>query len=319
MRTLYLDTADLSYLLKGRGPGGAAQIAEQRARLEALVRAERARLCVSLVHLAEIAVDPRTRDAALLWMETGPTIWCFTTAADAIFRAELLGESLSIQVSVLTRAAVEDLRVPLRIPGLTIGGARIARTMKRLTGLMAHAENVSKRARRRPAGMTARRHASRLAEEGRATDRLLRGDVDWMPAPARAVAHAFRALIAASGFTIEDVRRHRSMGPGRSWIAGLVSPAHWDAADGMIRDPIRAPASALRAAIEDFEAGDPGRRSRSSTVYDVNHLAYAARCDVATIDGANLRATASVRAKLGRPKLFEVAHLDSVLDEIERP
>ncbi len=314
--TIYLDTSDLSYLVKGRGPAG-ANVSPARDRLVALLTDERVRLVVSFVHLAEMAIDDATADAALRWLDTGPPIWCFTTAAEAIFRAELLGESLTIDAEPLTRGIVESLRLRLRAPMPSVSAGTVARGVRGIALAWAKAEELSKRAAARRPGTTAKEHAVAMREQRRVADRVLRGEAHDLPLVARVAASVLmpiaRWVTARHELTLDDVRAHARLPPGCSWFAGCVPPDTWrDAAKRVKLSPADAPASALRVAIS------AGRSTRPSAVYDVQHLAYAARCDFATIDGPNFRATARVRAALARPTFFETARLDEVVGALER-
>lgn len=323
VKLLYLDTSDHSYLLKGRGPAKGGDWGAHRARLERLLREERARVLLSLVHMSEVAADPETREAALLWLDAGVPVFGFTTTAEAIFRAELLGEFLRVEAHPFGRTDVESLRLATAVPSVRIGGAAIARGVKGVLDLAARADNLGKRASRPPKGSDPRAHAAKTAASERVVDRLLRGDTSGLPAPARALAAAVLAaapaLLARAELTLEDVVTSRRLKrSGRSWIVGMVGRDRVPDAERVAREPARAPACALRTAIDECETRDPGRRTRSSTLYDAVHLAYAARCDIATIDGFNFRATRAVREKLDRPKVFEVSNVGVVLDEIER-
>lgn len=323
MTTVYLDTSDLSCLLKGRGPPGTGDWGAHRARLEALITADRVQLYVSLIHVAEMAFKPSVAALALEWLERGVPVSIILTSSDAIFRAELSGASIAIVAMPLTRAMLQSQRVPLRIGPIktSISGAQAARVLKYFTKMWAGAENLSKRARRRPASLSRQEHRAQLRRSDDATEDVIRGSTPSMPLPVQGLAKAFGALaprvLATRGLTLDDVRRQVRLAPGRSWMTGLVGPAGWDAAQSFVRDPVRAPSSALRDAIENWEARDAMREARSSTVYDVNHAAYAGRCDVATIDGPNLRATAAVRAKLTRTRFYKTGKIDAVLDAIE--
>jgi hypothetical protein len=323
MRTLYLDTSDLSYLLKGRGPAHGGDWVAHRARLESLLREGRVQLLISFVHLGEIALDPETKDAALDWLDAGVPVFGFTTTADAIFRAELLGDFPCVEARPFTRTDAEQLKLATTVPGLKVAGAMLARGVKGIVDLAAWADNFGKRAARPPKGSDRRAHMAKTAASERIADRILRGDTVGLPAPVRALAAAALAatpaLLARSNLTLEDVVASRRLKrSGRSWIIGLVERERVAEAEQTARDPARAPACALRVAIDECERRDPARKTRSSTLYDVMHLAYATRCDIATIDGFNFRATEKVRTKLVRPKLFEVGNLGSVLDEAER-
>lgn len=309
--TVYLDTSDLSYLVKGRGPGG-VDVSPTRDRLLALLATERARLFVSLVHFAEMAIDDGTAEAAIRWVDTGPPIWCFTTSAEAIFRAELLGESLSVNLERLTRAGVASMRLRLRAPLPGVAAGTVARGVRQLADVWGKAEAWSQRAAARPPGTTAREHAMAKTERRRVAERVLRGEHHGLPWVARAAASVLipfsRWAAARHGLTLEDVRAHGGLPPGCSWFAGCAPPDAWRAAAQRVKSsPADAPASALRVAIA---AGGP---TRPGALYDVQHLAYAARCDFATIDGPNFRATQRVRAKLARPTFFPTAHLDEVV------
>ncbi len=312
---VYLDTSDISYLVKGRGPAG-LDVPAARDRLLALLTNEQARLMISFVHLAEIAINRSTSEAALRWLETGPPIWCFTTPADSIFRAELLGQSLKINAQPLTRPMLESLRLPLCGPVRSVSAGTVARAFRWIAVGWAKAEQLRQRAARRRPNTTAKQHAEAMHEQHRIVEAILRGEHGKLPAAGRAAVSMFlpvaRWVTARHGLTLEDVRAHGRLPPGCSWFAGTVPPAAWRDAGKRVKSPRDAPASALRVAI------DAGRSTQPGVVYDVRHLAYAACCDFATIDGPNFRATASVRAKIVRPTFFRTASLDEVVGAIER-
>lgn len=316
VRALYLDTSDLSYLVKGRGPKTAGDVVAARERLVRLLRDGRVRLVVSFVHLAEIALDAETSDAALAWLDAGTPVWCFTTDAAAIFRAELLGERLAIHAEPLTHEAVVSLRLPLRGPVPRVSAALVARAVRWIAVWRACAESLSKRAARRPEGRIAKQHAEAMREQRRIAERVLRGEYEELPTATRVAARLLmpiaHCLIARRGLTLDDIRAHQRLPPGCSWFAGTVPREAWSAAAKRVTSPKDAPASALRVAIEASRSAQP------STVYDVQHLAYAAHCDFATIDGPNFRATARVRGALARPVFFATGHLGDVVDAVER-
>ncbi len=312
---LYLDTSDLSYLVKGRGPAAAGDVIAARGRLEALLRDGSVRLFVSFVHLAEMALDKETSDAALAWLDAGTPVGCFMTSAEAIFRAELLGEPLAVNAEPLARDRILSLRLPLRGPLPSVPGASVARAFSWVAAGLAGAESLSKRAARRPEGTKAKGHAEALREQRRIGERVLRGEHHDLPLLARVVAALLmpiaRSLGAWHGLTLDDVRAHQRLPAGCSWFAGTVRPETWRAAAKRVGSPRDAPASALRVAIE------ASRPTQPSALYDVQHLAYAARCDFATIDGPNFRATTKVRGALTSTVFFPTGHLADVVGAVE--
>lgn len=323
MPTLYLDTSDLSYLVKGRGPAAAGDVVAARDRLEALAREGRLQIVLSLIHLAELAQNAETSMAALAWLDGRVPVWCVRTPPGVIFRAELLGTSLTMQADPLAREDLESLRLPLRVPGVRVRAATLARGVKQVVVGLAAIENRSKRVARRQVERGAKQHARGVREQHRLVERLVRGDYDGLAPVQRAVATAALPILrwwtSRAGLRLEDVLAHRRLPPGCSWFAGTVPPAEWSEAAKRVRSrPAEAPASALRVAIEKGEAGDPGRVTQPGLLYDLHHLAYAARCDFATLDGANYRATATVREQLARPTFFPTARLHEVVEAVER-
>jgi hypothetical protein len=322
--TVYLDTSDLSYLLKGRGTAAAGgDVRSARERLEALIRAERVRLLVSFVHLAEIAVHDETAEAALAWLDRGLAVWCFTTPSVDIFRAELLGERPAVEAEPLSRSKLESSRFPLRLAATSVSAGSVARGVRRIARGYSYAENLGKRAARRPPGTTAKRHADAQREQARLVDLILKGEHDNLPLVARAAAVTLTPIMrwaaARAGLTLDDVRAQLRLPSGCSWFSGTLPPATWEKAAKRVRaQPTAAPASALRIAIEKWEKGDAGRVAQPGVLYDVQHLAYAARCDFATIDGPNFRATTKVREALSRPRFFPTARLLEVVEALER-
>lgn len=312
---LYLDTSDLSYLVKGRGPESAGDVVAARERLAALLRSGRVRLVVSFVHLAEIALDTETSDAALAWLDAGTPVWCFLTPAETIFRAELLGEPLAIDAEPLVREKMVSMRLPLRGPMPSVSAGTAARAVRWIAERRSAAENLAKRAARRPEGATAKEHAEAMREQRRITERVVRGEHGDLPVFARVVASVLmpiaRRLAAWRGLTLDDVQVHQRLPPGCSWFAGLLPPDAWRSAAERVASPSDAPACALRVVIEASRPTKPG------ALYDVQHLAYAARCDFATIDGPNYRATARVRSALARPVLFPTGQLGEVVRAVE--
>lgn len=311
--TLYLDTSDLSYLVKGRGPGGAARVQEQRTRLSTLITEGRVRLYVSLVHLAEMAIDSETRRAAHRWLGTVSPVWCFTTGAEKIFRAELLGQELVVDARVLTTADLDELVVPTRL-GFRLSGTSVALFINALNRGRAAAQRTGRSAERRD------RDAGTTRESARAVKRLLQGDLSWMPLPVRPFARSYLKLVAklarhGIGLSPEDLARQGGLAKhGLGWVAGIVEPGAWPRPSFVAPSNAgSAPACALRAAVEQREAKDLGRNPASSTYYDVQHLAYVAYCDFATLDSMNFDATKKVRRALERPTIVRAGRLAEVL------
>jgi hypothetical protein len=125
----------------------------------------------------------------------------------------------------------------------------------------------------------------------------------------------------AGGRTLDDISAARRLTPhGLGWVGPFVEPGQWPR-PGFVgpAKAARAPACALRAAIERREAKDLNRDPASGTRYDVLHVAYAAYCDVATLDATNFDATKQIRDVLERPVLFRGARLDEVLGHLRSP
>jgi len=286
---------------------------QHAARLESLMRLDRVRLVVSDVHRAEMALNAETTAAARRWIEHGPPVWHFLADSHDIFRAELLGERAMFEVRRLT---LEDLEA-------TVAGVVIARQIKGFAEWTARAQNMSKRAARRAPGTKPHQHAKNVADKHRTAERVLRGDLSelplWLRPFPRVLLAAANTFLRRDGRTLQAPVVHMKLANrGLSWLVALLEPRQVAAAVKRVGIPRDAPASALRAAVEQKEAGDDTRRAASGTAYDVLHLAYAAHCDVATIDRFNWDATAKVRAQLDRPAIFPVAHLAEVLAELER-
>ena len=319
MISVYLDTSDLSYLIKGRGPGGPARNAERAERLRRIMADGRVRLFVSFVHLAEMALDTETRERARAWLCRVPPVWCFTTTTEDIFRAELRGERRALDARHLTVGDLERMKVPTRMPGVDFDGVTVARFFKYVSEGQAAAERWIRRADRRA------RDTGAATEAGHAAARLLSGDVAWMPAWVRPIASAYLHVAPkvlrrfGGGVSFDDLgkRAHLEM-RGLAWTSSLVDAS--ERPDGSFiagTNARRAPACALRAAIERRERRDLNRDPQSGTRFDVLHVAYGANCDVATIDKANFDATKEVRRHLSRPRLFRTGNLDAVLECVE--
>lgn len=158
----------------------------------------------------------------------------------------------------------------------------------------------------------------------RLLERLLAGDVSGMPVWVRPIAHGFlwgapKVLQRfAGGRTLDDVSVARRLTPhGLGWVGPFIEPGRWPR-PGFVQPSkaASAPACALRAAIERREARDLKRDPASGTHYDVLHVAYAAYCDVATVDATNFDATKKIRDALERPVIFRGARLDDVLGHL---
>ncbi|MBX3248125.1 MAG: hypothetical protein KF901_13180 [Myxococcales bacterium] len=146
-RMLYLDTNDVSHLVKGRGPGGPERVGQQRDELRQMIEDGRVRLLVSFIHLAEMALDDETREGGRAWLRMLPEVWCFTTPVDDIFRAELRNQALRIE-AIRLYPALDALLVPSRL-GVAARGGQVAWFMKSLSRLCAAAERHSRNADRR--------------------------------------------------------------------------------------------------------------------------------------------------------------------------
>ncbi len=319
MVTVYLDTSDLSYLLKGRGSAACGDTRSARERLEALIRAERVRLCVSFVHLAEIAVHDETAEAAFAWLEGGAPVWCFTTPAQAIFQAELLGEPLAVEIEPLTRSRIESARVPANDVA-SVPGSLVAHGLRAVARSYAILDNVGKRTAQRTPGAGKREREQATRETHRLVGRMLRGEHDGVPTPVRwAMAMCLPIIRWGSsriGLTPLEVYDGHAF---PSWFAGTLPPTSWRQAATRARSsPEAAPASALRLAIERQKGSDLRRPTEPGDRFDVEHLAYAARCDFATIDGENFSATRAVRTRLARPLVFPTGRLAEVVAAVER-
>lgn len=213
--TLYLDTSDLSYLAKGSGPGGSALIGQQRARLDALVASGRVRLCVSIIHLAELAIDDETREAVLAWWSTVPALSWFTTPAEDIFRAELRGEPVVLEARPVTVRELRALTVRTRF-GFEVGAVNVARMLKAGSRLAAIGDRFARRGER----LTRGRRGEPAREE--MWDALLAGDFSKMPRWIRPIAHLYRRL-AASRETTSSSARSRSTATNSSRSGRTVS------------------------------------------------------------------------------------------------
>lgn len=87
--SLYLDTSDLSCLLLGRLQQDVIRPVRWRAQIEALLAADRVRLRISPIHLAEMALRPELYTRALNALAACPNVYLVTCKSDSVFRVEL--------------------------------------------------------------------------------------------------------------------------------------------------------------------------------------------------------------------------------------
>jgi hypothetical protein len=106
MLSLYLDTSDLSALLKGRVP-----VLQER--LEAMMLRGDVMPLVSQEHVFEIAQDAHTSRCARTWFERGFPVWMFSTLSSEIFKAELIGEPLEVRAQPWDGRQLSTLKHPL--------------------------------------------------------------------------------------------------------------------------------------------------------------------------------------------------------------
>lgn len=305
MLSLYLDTSDLSALLKGRVP-------VLQGRLEAMMQRGDVMLLVSQEHVFEIAQDAHTSRCARAWFERGFPVWMFSTLSSEIFRAELMGEPLEVHARPWDGRSLSTLKHPLL-------NGHAARVLKLILRLRAWADNRGKKAMRRSPEVPANLHRAKLKANEAVVRGLLSGDASMLPTWAQPIVRTGTSrllrMVGRRGLDSAALRQQVDLkAEGLSWFAGLIAPDAWAAAKERCADAASAPASAMRVAIVRHELR---ALTKASTEPDLMHVAYAVQCDVATIDGENMKATKSVRPKLTKTTFFGTGKLESVLDFID--
>lgn len=297
--TLYLDTSDLSYLMLGDVIKGDGRAVPWRERLLELLKSHRVRLRVSLIHAAEVLLRPDLIEIAARLLNDTPNIVFVETTPHSIFRQELQHAGREPTVLMEKRASSAEFEHPLfQLPliGLRLSPACLSALVKLLLKLRARGRALEREQRRSP--------------------RSLKFS-DWL-ASREAVRTLLRRRGLPDGFLDPD-------GPwdaagGLSWTA-TMQPRFFPRRlnNGWEPEDILAmPATVLRATIARRDYADRGRPLRSSSLYDVEHMAYVAYSDYSTMDAANFDATKAVHKHLPHLRIFKCGNLEPVLELIER-
>ncbi len=308
--SIYLDTSDLSYLLLGRIGKDTERPSRWRTRLEQLLAADRVRLRVSPVHLAELALRPDLLSRGLDALSSTPNLYLVMSRAADVFRAELEGHE---PIVLVERPATElrGLTIPMRWFPAGIPGPLIARVIKMAVRWGASASGTGKRAQ-----------VDHPVERERVL-RMLRGETTGIPPWLHPATLAFARLAPwiarRAGLPANAVERLiQEEGRGFGWATATTTAElprrqgrNWREGD------VRAlPATLLRASVEQVHA-NPRRPADQGTRYDIAHLAYVAYSDFSTVDGANLDAVKQVLRQLPHLHVFRTGSLDPLLDAVE--
>jgi hypothetical protein len=314
--SLYLDTSDLSYLLLGTLHSNPLGPPRWRSRLEALLRADRVRLRLSPVHLAEMSLRGKLREPAMRALSATPNVYLVTSAVDSVFHAELEQKHpVALVEHRASRADIENLTFSMRWFPRDLAGVTLARLMKAIVRLEAGARNQGKAAQQ-----------SETTADKERTLKLLRGETEDLPWWIRPAATAFsrfaRWLPPRFGLPSDAVERMiKEEKRGLGWATTMAPSARLPRKDGKrwnMEDVRRMPATVLRACVENAHTADPNRPADDGTRYDVEHLAFVAYSDFSTIDKANLDAVRPALRHLPERHVFKAGNLDPVLDAIEK-
>jgi hypothetical protein len=316
--SLYLDTSDLSCLLLGRLRKDNVRPPRWRSRIEALLASDRARLRISPIHLAELALRRELYAHALKALASVPNVYMVTPRSNSVFRVELERQDVVFEERPFSAADLMNLDLDTRWGPMRMSGVGLARFVKRIVRLDASARNLAKRARKNQdrSDEKARR---RLALQ------VLRGETDAFPKWSRPAVAAFARyaprVLQRFGRTIAEVERGlEEESRGFGWAATVAPDARLPRKDGKkwkVEDVRSMPATILRACVEHVHA-NPDRPADDGTHYDVEHLAYVAYSDFATVDGANYDALKPALAHLSHLHVFKTGNLDPLLDVLEK-
>jgi hypothetical protein len=313
---LYLDTSDLSCLLLGRLNKDTVRPPQWRARIEALLRADKVRLRISPIHFAELALRRELYAHALQALAGVPNVYLVSCRNDSVFRAELEGEQVVLEERPLTATDLAQMDFGTRFGPVNASGARVARFVKGIARLEASARNLAKRARKHDATDAKAKKLLGL--------QVLRGETDVFPKWSRPAVAAFARLaprvLHRLGSSLAEVERAlEEESRGFAWTATIAPGARLPRKDGKKWKPeavLSMPATVLRASVERVHA-DPNRPADDGTHYDVEHLAFVAYSDFGTVDGANFDALKPVLRQLSHLHVFKTGNLDPLLEVLE--
>lgn len=315
--SLYLDTSDLSCLLLGRLHQDNVRPSKWRSRIETLLAAGRVRLRISPIHLAELALRRELYAHALNALASVPNVYIVTPGSNSVFRVELERQQVVFEERPFSAADLMSLGLDTRWGPMRMSGVGLARFVKRIARLEASARNLEKRARK---------NLDRRDEKAKRRLALhaLRGETDPFPKWSRPAVAAFsryapRILQRFRRSIAEVERALEEESRGFGWAATVAPDVRLPRKDGRKWKPENVhsmPATILRACVEHVHA-NPDRPADDGTHYDVEHLAYVAYSDFATVDGANFDALKPALAQLSRLHVFKTGNLDPLLDLLE--
>jgi hypothetical protein len=316
--SLYLDTSDLSCLLLGRLQQDVIRPAKWRAQIEALLAADRLRLRISPIHLAEMALRPELYTRALEALAACPNVYLVTCRSDSVFRVELERQEIFFDERPFSASDLANLDLTTRWGPVSMSGFGLARFIKRIVRVEAFARDLGKSARKGRSDND-EKTKKRLALQA------LRGETDAFPKWSRPAVAAFSKyaprVLQRFGRSRADVERAlEEESRGFSWAATVAPGARFPRKEGKkwnAEDVRSMPATVLRACVERVHA-DPNRPADDATHYDVEHLAYLAYSDFGTVDGANFDAIKPALALLPHLHMFKTGNLDPPLELLEK-
>lgn len=316
--SLYLDTSDLSCLLLGRLHKDTVRPAMWRSRIEALLAADRVRLRISPIHLAELAQRRELYALAVEALAACPNVYLVTCRSGSVFRVELERQELVFEERPFSASDLMNLDLTTGWGPVRMSGFGLARFVKRIARMEAFALNLGKGARKEHSEKD-EKTKKKLALQA------LRGETDAFPKWSRPAVAAFSRyaprILQRFGRSVEEVERvldEESRGFG--WAVTVAPGARFPRKDGKKWKPedVRTmPATVFRACVERVHA-DANRPADDSTQYDVEHLAYVAHSDFATVDRENYDALKPALAHLSHLHVFKTGNLDPLLDVLER-
>ncbi len=316
--SLYLDTSDLSCLLLGRLHQDNVRPPKWRSRIETLLAADRVRLRISPIHLAELALRRELYAHALNVLASVPNVYMVTPRSNSVFRVELERLDVVFEERPFSAADLKSLDLGTRWGPMRMSGVGLARFVKRIARLEASARNLGKRASK---------NQDRSDEKAKRKLALhaLRGETDQFPKWSRPAVAAFSRyaprILQRFGRSFAEVERaFEEESRGFGWAATVAPEARLPRKDGKKWKPedVQAmPATIFRACVEHVHA-NPDRPADDGTQYDVEHLAYVAYSDFATVDGANYDALKPALAQLSHLHVFKTGNLDPLLDVLEK-
>lgn len=316
--SLYLDTSDLSCLLLGRLQQDVIRPVRWRAQIEALLAADRVRLRISPIHLAEMALRPELYTRALNALAACPNVYLVTCKSDSVFRVELERQEIVFEERPFSASDLLNFDLTTRWGPVSMSGFGLARFVKRMARIEAYARDLGKSARKGRSDND-EKTKKRLALQA------LRGEIDAFPKWSRPAVAAFSRyaprVLQRFGRSLDDVQRAlEEESRGFSWAATIAPGALFPRKQGKkwkAEDVRSMPATVLRACVERVHA-DPNRPADDGTHYDVEHLAYLAYSDFSTVDGANFDALKPALAHLPHLHVFKTGNLDPLLHALEK-